>query len=165
MEYCSVAGSDGAWRLTGRVVLLSRQPSWLEYDVSCDDVWRSRRAEVRGVVDGSTIDVNVEARSDGWFLNDELVASVSGAVDIDLNFSPSTNLLPIRRLNLEVGEERSVRAAWLRFPSFTLEPLEQTYRRVSGQEYEYRSASFRAALAVDDFGLPIEYAGVWRAVG
>lgn len=36
-------------------------------------------------------------------------------VDIDLNFSPSTNLLPIRRFDLSVGASAIVRAAWLRF--------------------------------------------------
>jgi hypothetical protein len=38
-----------------------------------------------------------------------------GCLDIDLGFSPSTNLLPIRRLTLAVGEAATVRAAWLPF--------------------------------------------------
>jgi hypothetical protein len=38
-------------------------------------------------------------------------------------FSPSTNLLPIRRLNLGVGQAAKVQAAWLRFLGFTLESL------------------------------------------
>ena len=66
--------------------------------------------------------------------------AVAGCVDLDLNFSPSTNLLPIRRLNLSVGQEAAVRAAWLRFPSFILEPLEQLYRRVDATTYRYESA-------------------------
>lgn len=31
--------------------------------------------------------------------------------DLDLNFSPSTNLIPLRRLGLAVGAEAPVRAA------------------------------------------------------
>ena len=42
--------------------------------------------------------------------------AVDGCRDIDLNFSPSTNVLPIRRLSLDVGDQAAVRAAWLRFP-------------------------------------------------
>ncbi len=32
-------------------------------------------------------------------------------LDVDINFSPSTNLPPIRRLNLGIGQEAKVRAA------------------------------------------------------
>lgn len=72
-----------------------------------------------------------------------------------LNFSPSTNLLPIRRLNLAIGQGAAVRAAWLRFPSFTLEPLEQVYRRIDPTTYRYESAGgrFVAELQVNDSGL------------
>ena len=58
-----------------------------------------------------------------WLLNNEPVPSARGCLDIDLNFSPSTNLLPVRRLNLTVGHEATVRAAWLRRPDDT------SYRR------------------------------------
>jgi hypothetical protein len=99
-----------------------------------------------------------------WWLNDRACPAVSGCIDVDLNFSPSTNLLPIRRLNLAIGEEATVRAAWLRFPSFTLEPLEQTYRRLGERTYRYSSAGgrFVAELEVDDRGLPLRYGDIWR---
>ena len=82
-------------------------------------------------------------------------------MDVDLNFSPSTNLLPIRRLALEVGSEAAVRAAWLRFPGFALEPLEQVYRRAAVGLYRYESAGgqFRADLEVDESGFVTRYPG------
>ena len=70
-----------------------------------------------------------------WSLNEKEVPTVTGCVDLDLNFSPSTNLLPVRRLELAVGQEMEVRAAWLRFPSFKLEPLVQVYRRIDKTLY------------------------------
>jgi hypothetical protein len=85
--------------------------------------------------------------------------------DVDLNFSPSTNTLPIRRLKLEVGQEAVVRAAWLRFPGFALEVLEQTYRRLDRSRYRYESAggSFVADLDVNGEGLATAYANAWIA--
>ena len=65
-----------------------------------------------------------------WRLDGRQRPEVAGCIDLDLNFSPSTNLLPIRRLELPVGGEARIRAAWLRFPAFSLEPLEQVYRRL-----------------------------------
>jgi hypothetical protein len=89
---------------------------------------------------------------------------VEGCGDLDLNFSPSTNLLPIRRLNLAVGEEARVRAAWLRFPSFALEPLEQIYRRVDTTTYRYESAGakFVTELKVNAAGFVTRYPNFWE---
>jgi hypothetical protein len=84
-------------------------------------------------------------------------------MDIDLNFSPSTNLLPIRRLDLAVGATAAVRAAWLRFPSFKLEVLDQSYTRLESRRYRYESAGgrFVADVTVDDAGVVIDYGDIW----
>jgi len=90
---------------------------------------------------------------------------VTNCGDIDLGFSPSTNLLPIRRLKLEVGGSAVVRAAWVRFPDFTLEPLEQTYTRVGADTYRYESDSgrFKRDLTVNDAGFVLDYPDMWIA--
>jgi len=98
-------------------------------------------------------------------MNGKECPEVAGCIDLDLNFSPSTNLLPIRRLNLAVGQEAVVRAAWLRFPGFTLEPLEQLYRRVDATTYRYESAGgrFVANLQVNAEGFVTYYPKFWQA--
>src|SRR6266545_3026332 len=106
-------------------------------------------------------------RAGVWKVGGDEVSRIEGCLDVDLNFSPSTNLLPIRRLRLSVGQERDVRAAWLRFPSFRFELLEQSYRRLSRNRYRYRSAGgrFETDLEVDDDGFPTRYPGFWERVG
>jgi hypothetical protein len=96
-------------------------------------------------------------------LNGIEIPEVEGCVDIDLNFSPSTNLLPIRRLRLNVGDEVTATAAWLRFPDFKLEPLDQSYRRVSGSGYHYESGAgkFAAHLSVNEAGFVTGYPNFW----
>ncbi len=56
-----------------------------------------------------------------------------------------------------------MKAAWLRFPGFTLEPLEQVYRRVDNVLYRYESAGgkFVAELKVNALGLVTVYPEVW----
>jgi hypothetical protein len=75
--------------------------------------------------------------------------------------------LPIRRLDLRIGEEARVRAAWLRFPDFTLEPLEQLDRRIDEGTYRYESAggSFTADLHVNGAGFVTSYPDLWQAEG
>ncbi|MDQ2870322.1 MAG: putative glycolipid-binding domain-containing protein [Acidobacteriota bacterium] len=87
-----------------------------------------------------------------------------GLHGLDLNFSPSTNLLPIRRLDLSIGEKAGVRAAWLRFPGFALEPLEQVYSRLGDGTYRYESGGgrFVAELEVDRAGFVTRYPNLWE---
>lgn len=90
---------------------------------------------------------------------------MSGCIDLDLAFSPSTNLLPIRRLGLDIGEAAEARAAWLRVPDFTLEPLAQVYRRLDVATYRYQSAGgrFVTELQVNAAGLVTRYPQLWEA--
>jgi hypothetical protein len=155
------------WHLAGTAVFAhDRQPCRLDYLVVCDSEWQTRSARVTGWVGGDSIDLELSVDSARrWQLNGRERPGVAGCIDLDLNFSPSTNLLPIRRLNLSVGQEAAVRAAWLRFPSFLLEPLEQGYRRADAATYRYESASgrFVTQLEVNASGFVTRYPGFWEA--
>ena len=100
-----------------------------------------------------------------WSVGGIETPALQGCDDIDLGFSPATNLLPIRRLALQVGSKSTVRAAWVRFPELAVEVLVQSYERVSDDRYVYESAggAFRRELQVDEFGCVIDYPGLWRA--
>jgi hypothetical protein len=99
-----------------------------------------------------------------WWINRTECPAVTRCVDLDLNFSPSTNLLPIRRLGLAIGESAEVQAAWLRFPGFTLEPLAQRYHRLDVTTYRYESAggAFVTALQVNTVGFVTHYPNFWH---
>lgn len=58
-----------------------------------------------------------------------------------------------------------MRAAWLSFPELELEPLEQVYRRVDEQRYEYESdgGRFRATLELDRAAMVRRYGELWIA--
>ncbi len=66
---------------------------------------------------------------------------MTGCIDIDLGFTPATNVLPIRRLDLAPGQDGRVRSAWLSWPERRLQPLEQGYRRIGASTYAYVSPS------------------------
>lgn len=157
---------DG-WLLAGTAVFAHEgRPCRLGYRVGCDAAWRTCSAQVEGWIGGEEVDISIEVDLSGrWKLNGELQPQVQGCVDVDLNFSPSTNLLPIRRLSLDIGAEADVRAAWLRFPGFTLEPLPQRYHRAGDRTYRYESAggAFVRDLTVDAAGFVTHYPGFFHA--
>ena len=140
-------------------------PCRLDYVVACDSGWRTRSARVSGMLGDREVDLNVTVDPEQrWHLNGTECPAVGGCVDIDLGFSPSTNLLPIRRLALDVGEEAAVRAAWLPFPSLVFEVLPQVYRREGQWTYRYESGggTFVRMLEVNAVGFVTSYPGLWR---
>ncbi len=157
---------DGRWRLSGCALFEDEKgPCRLDYEVFCDAAWSTLFAAVTGWVGREEIDVRIEVGGGRWTLNGAACPETDGAIDVDLNFSPSTNLLPIRRLGLAVGERAAVRAAWLRFPSFRLELLEQTYQRLAPSTYRYESAGgrFVRELEVREDGFVTRYPDFWIA--
>jgi hypothetical protein len=123
-------------------------------------------ATIDGWVGDDVIELELLVSEGGiWYVNDEEIKEVEGCVDIDLNFSPITNLLPLQRLELKPGESEGVSAAWLRFPTFKLERLDQTYTRIdeSTVKYESRDGEFSRTLKVNAAGLVLEYPGSWIA--
>ena len=157
---------DSHWHLSGTAVFAHKlQPCRLDYAIVCDSNWRTRSASVRGWVGDEIIDVAIQVdEAHRWRINGAECPSVEGCIDIDLNFSPSTNLLPIRRRDLAAGQEAEVRAAWLRFPSFTLEPLMQIYRRIDQSTYRYESGGgrFVTELKVNRAGFVTSYPNIWE---
>jgi hypothetical protein len=159
-------------RLSGHaMVVLSDRPVAYQYSVYADAAWQTARCIVTPDAPGSrAISLAVENgrwvadKRGGWIQFD--LAPLAGCVDVDLGISPSTNTLPIRRLNLAVGESRELTAAWVRFPELTVEPLAQRYTRLDERRYRYESivSGFTAELEIDDLGLVVSYEGIWRRV-
>jgi hypothetical protein len=98
------------------------------------------------------------------------VPSVSGCTDIDLSVSPFTNTIPIRRLNLEVGESAEIDVAYFKLPGFQVNPVRQRYTLLestpTGHTYRYESidSGYTADLPVDEYGLIVDYPEAWRRV-
>ena len=74
--------------------------------------WRTRRATDSAQAGGRVVDLRVtSAARGGWTLNGVPQPRLAGCADVDLGFTPATNLLPIRRLALKVGERAEAPAA------------------------------------------------------
>src|SRR5215472_1427774 len=165
-EIARLEALDNGWKLCGTTIFAyPHGPTILDYVIVCDAAWQTKSARIIGAIGDRRIDVSVSVDAERrWRLNGTECVSVEGGSDIDLGFSPSTNLLPVRRLKLAVGEEAQVRAAWLSFPSLRFELLPQRYRRESEGTYRYESGGgFVRTLEVDGAGFVTSYPGLWRA--
>ena len=127
-EYCRLQEIEGGARLTGVAILTNdATPHCVEYEIHCDTGWRTLRCRLAENSASTRTDWEIRREGNLWMMNGVEVPAVAGCEDIDLGFSPATNLLPIRRLSLKPGETAVVNAA-AAIPEFTLELLAQTPR-------------------------------------
>jgi hypothetical protein len=168
-EFARVIFDNSCWHLNGTAVFVhDKQPCRLDYRVKCNSEWETLSGRVSGWVGAKEIEIEISVEQDRhWRLNGQECAQAAGCIDLDLNFSPLTNTLPIRRLNLNIGEKAEVRAAWLKFPGFQIEPLEQSYSRIDATTYRYESAGgrFAADLKVNETGFVMSYPNFWQIEG
>jgi hypothetical protein len=166
-EVAEVRRVEKGWQLTGTAVFAHEQrPCRLDYIVTCNDAWWTTAASVAGVSGDLEIDLRVAVdAARRWRVNGAEYPDVEGCIDIDLEFTPSTNLLPIRRLGLAIGEEATVRVAWLSFPSLNFETVPQVYRRERERTYRFESSggAFVRLLEVNAAGFVTSYPGLWQA--
>jgi uncharacterized protein len=168
-EEVRVERTASGWRLTGELeVEEAGIAARLRYTIDCDSEWRTRSAMIEGEAGAGPIRFALAADGAGrWTREGTGLPEVSGALDVDLGFTPATNMLPIRRLALPVGGSAPVRSAWLRFPDLRLELLEQTYTREAERRFRYRALvdgePFVACLDTDAFGRVLRYEGLWEA--
>jgi len=147
------------------VFSLDGRPCHLSYAIACDNEWRACEASVAGSIGTQAVKLDIVAMLGArWALNGTEQPQVAGCLDVDLNFTPATNLIAIRRLALQIDDRAEAPAAWLRFPEFALERLEQHYHRVTLDQYDYRApgVGYAATLQVSEIGFVTRYPGLWE---
>jgi hypothetical protein len=98
-----------------------------------------------------------------WESNHRGIDDFSGCIDIDMSITPSTNSLPIQRLNLPVGEEAEIQVLYVDILKNTLVPVKQKYTRLSEHEYKYENVpnDFETTIRVDESGFVTDYPGLF----
>src|SRR5512146_611448 len=101
-EACRLFSQDSRWHVEGSAVFFhERRPCRLDYRIICDAAWQTLSASIDGWLGKTRIGLRIRTDpAHHWWRNEVQQPSVMGCIDLDLNFSPSTNLLPIRRFNL-----------------------------------------------------------------
>ena len=105
---------------------------------------------------------------DRWMDADgTMLDALDGCIDVDLIFTPFTNTLPIRRLNLKPGEAREIAVVYVGLPGLKVSRFRQRYTCLSsgadGGIYRYESveSGFTAELKVDGDGLVMDYPSIF----
>lgn len=168
-DACRLSEGDAGWQRDGAAVFVhAGAPARLTYNLTCDRSWRTQHGSVNGWIGTDPLDIEIVRSADGiWTRNGTVVHGLESCVDLDLGFSPSTNLFQLRRLALAEGQAADVPVAWLDVSTGALDLLAQRYERRSRSTYWYEAPQFNyaALLEVDALGFVQRYPGLWEVEG
>jgi hypothetical protein len=139
----------------------------VHYTIEVDEQWVTQHCRAWSWSEHGEREVQLSRDAAGrWRVDGVLAPELDGCLDVDLESSACTNMLPVRRARLAPHRSMDAPAAYLRAPSLTIERLEQRYLRLSSDDdafaFEYRSPRFgvecELRFAVD--GLVLDYPGL-----
>jgi len=166
-DACRLLDNGDSWMLAGQASFLEEGGllCGLAYEIHCGRDWTTRSARVSGFVDKSPLDWRVvRSESGAWTVNGELQPSLDGLIDVDLGFTPATNLVALRRLALGIGASAPTPAAWFPFPELRMARMDQIYRRLAADRYDYTGINYHEVLRVSPVGFVTDYPNLWTAV-
>ena len=145
------------------------------YRLSADAEWRARRLDLAVQTGGPAPEEgNLRLDGDGrgrWRIDGAPAPALDGCLDLDIQVTPFTNSLPIRRLDLAAGEIADLRVVYLPLPELAPAAAEQSYTclrplGLSGGLYRYesRASGFTADLPVDSGGFVVDYPDSFRRI-
>ncbi|WP_306112378.1 MULTISPECIES: putative glycolipid-binding domain-containing protein [Roseovarius] len=166
-DTCRLARADHGWLLVGHARFHDDDGfAALDYVVRCTEDWQTLDADIAGTHGESEVRLHIDHRNGEWLLNETPQPGLEDATDIDLSFTPATNLMPLRRLAKQQDDTLTTRAAWLYYPAATLAPLDQTYQRTHTygiMEYRAEQTDYSTTLEVNDAGFVTDYPDLWHA--
>ena len=167
LEHVDVRPADGGLDISS--VVIGREDGTefgLFYRLKLDAFWRTRDALLR-----TTAGHVLHLESDGqghWHENGKDQPILQGCIDIDIQATPITNTLPIRRLDLETGESMEIRLCYISMPELIVSAAAQRYTALdAGSLYRFESLEdgFTADLPVDEDGFVLDYPGLFKRLG
>lgn len=156
--------NGAGWLLAGSAVFLhDKKPARLNYDVELNPDWTTSRGTIRGFIGGDPVDQTILRDAGGWSMNGSKVPGLAHLHDLDLGFTPATNLPYLRRANLAMGEAIDRAVAWWEPGVATLQNLPQHYQRHDELTYWYESptVSYEAVLEFSANGFARNYPQLW----
>lgn len=162
MEHVIVSDDAGGMTATSHVVLAESRLVTVAYDLGCDVSSRFRKLTMTVTDAGGERTLTLASEDAGWLADGTSRPDLAGCVDIDINCTPLTNTLPVRRLNWSAEPTHDIDVAYVTVPELEVRKVIQRYTRLSPTLFRYDSGSFRRDLTLDESGFVLDYPGLWR---
>lgn len=163
-EHVRIQNDHPGWNVFDSIIVRHHNRQVLRggYTLVTDKQWRT--LELRLMLEtepGAMQGIHLLTEGDGMWTDasENHMPELDGCIDVDIQWSPLTNSLPINRLSLASGEEQEIRVAYIALPQLVVRPVTQRYLRVSDDTVRYASESrdVEHDLVVDAEGHVVSY--------
>jgi uncharacterized protein len=166
LEHVMTRADESGFRADGQLVMVQDGPFRVRYLLECDAGWRFTTLTITVTDSGRERTLQLAVAADGrWQADGKPRPDLDGCIDIDINCTPLTNTLPIRRLRWASGASHDLSVAFVSVPDLAVRAVSQRYTQLEPRLYRYQSGAFRADLPVDGDGFVLDYPGCWTRVG
>ena len=165
-DACRLERSAAGCQIQGTAVFIEEgKPTQLNYQVECDSDWVTLRGHVSGWIGAQCVEFAIVRTTGGvWTMNGVTAPGLENCYNLDFGFTPSTNLLQLKRMALRKEQSATVPVAWLDATGSTLDVLTQHYERRTDTAYWYEAPRFHyaAMLEVAPGGFIRLYPELWE---
>jgi hypothetical protein len=165
-DACRLEQRTDGWCLEGASIFRHRNgPAHIAYSIQCDPNWQTLSGQIRGFVGELTVQCAVVRNRGLWTFNGSPVAGMGHLFDLDLGFTPATNLQQLRRVSIAENQTVHLPVAWLDLDAGTLTELPQIYERRGPGAFWYQAPSlgYEGLLELEPNGFIRSYPNLWEA--
>jgi hypothetical protein len=137
----------------------------VDYLIKVNRNWETMYVKIRSQMAGTIHSFLFQQTIPGnWTIDGHPSDEFRGCSDIDISLTPFTNSLPIKRLKLNVHEERQIDVLYFDILGRDVKRVRQKYTRLSELEYKFENVpnDFEAIIQVDQSGLVVSYPGLFE---
>jgi hypothetical protein len=167
-EHCHIQNSDTGYKIDAVIVGLYEEKTFrIDYEMALDSDWSIRRLILNGMIGGRRLKKHLVSDGNGhWRDQHGPLPEFDACFDVDISFTPLTNTLPIRRLQLHEHEDKEIKVLYIDVAEQAIKAVYQRYTKLSGNRYRFETVpgDFEADIEVDVHGFVIDYPGLFRRV-
>src|ERR1700749_4778570 len=113
-DACRLAPNADGWKVEGTAVFHHENgPANIAYAIQCDLQWSTVSGKITGFVGERLIDYFVSRKDGVWQLNGAALPGLAHLLDLDLGFTPATNIQQLRRVAMADNEAGQLPVAWV----------------------------------------------------
>jgi hypothetical protein len=171
LEHVIVSVDANGCKADSQLVMAEQGLTSVQYQLSCGPGWRFTKLTIRASSAAADKTLTLAVNAGGhWLADGQPRPDLDDCIDIDINCTPLTNTLPIRRLDWSSAQSHDVDVAYVTVPELGLRRAAQRYTMLTGDRskaaaFRYESEAFSADLRADSDGFVINYPGIWRRIG
>lgn len=166
LENCILSAAGTGAEITSCIIGSHEDTIYkVDYRITVNRNWETMSVEIRSQLTGIIQSLRFQQPTPGnWTIDGHPSGQYRGCIDIDIALTPFTNSLPIKRLKLDVHEERPIDVLYFDILGGEVKQVRQKYTRLSELEYKFENVpnDFEAIIRVDRSGLVVSYPGLFE---